>query len=178
MSRYVKELMTQALRERYASAESACVVELTGMNVQATERLRRQLRQVGARVHVVKNSMARRALAEGPLAALGEALEGPCALVTAEGSIIEVAKTLIAAAKEFEKLRLKGAVVEGDPTVLQVEDVARMRSRTETIGEVLMLILSPGRAVAGCIGGAQARLAGCLKAMADKKEEGEAAAAA
>jgi len=36
------------------------------------------------------------------------------------------------------------------------------------IGEVLMLIGSPGRAVAGCLRSPQSKIAGCLKTIADK----------
>jgi ribosomal protein L10 len=59
MSKQIKEMVRSELASRYAEARSACVVDLTGLSVQSTERLRRTLREKSARVQVVKNSMAR-----------------------------------------------------------------------------------------------------------------------
>ncbi|MFH1108330.1 MAG: 50S ribosomal protein L10 [Planctomycetota bacterium] len=168
MSKAVKALMTEQLRERYAGMSSACVVELTGLDVQAQEKLRRNLRGKSARLEVVKNSLARRAFRGGPLDPLGAALTGPCAVVTSSGSLIDVAKLLVEAAKEFKKLKLKQGVLDGDPMLLSVEAISRMRGRLEILGELAMLLSSPGRAVAGCLQSPQAKIAGCLKAMIDK----------
>jgi large subunit ribosomal protein L10 len=166
MSKPTKALVTNELRDRYAGLESACVVELTGMNVQQQEKLRRMLRKKSARLEVVKNSLIRRALEGGPLEPLGRALDGPCALVTSRESLVEVAKSLLEAAKEFKKLKLKQAIVDGDPSLVSIESVSRRKTRAQLLGEVAMLISSPGRALAGCLRGPQARIAGCLKALA------------
>jgi large subunit ribosomal protein L10 len=171
MSKPLKQMMTDALRDRYVGVESACVVDLTGLDVVSTTRFRRTLREKSIRVSVVKNSLAARAFQGTPLEALGRSLEGPSALVSGGDSIIEVAKALVAAAKEYAVIRLKQAIVEGDPSLMTVEDVSRLKSRLELIGEVAMLIASPGRRVAGCIAGPQAKLAGCVKAIADRGEK-------
>jgi large subunit ribosomal protein L10 len=168
MSKPIKEMVRAELASRYADARSACVVDLTGLSVQSTERLRRALREKSARVQVVKNSMARRAFAGTALEPLGNALEGPCALVTSEESIIDAAKSLVELAKEFASLQLKQALFEGDPALLTVEQLSRMRSKSEIIGEAAMLIASPGRALAGCLSSPQGKIAGCLKAMIEK----------
>jgi len=169
MSKAVKAMITEELRGRYSGLESACVIDMTGMNVTEQQELRRALRGKDARVEVVKNSLARRALADCPLEPLGAALEGPCALVTTSSeSLVETAKALVAAASEFEKLTLKQAIVDGDPSLLLVVDVAKLKSRVEILGEIAMLIGSAGRSVAGCIGSPQSKVAGCLKALADK----------
>ncbi len=168
MSKAVKKLVTEELRTRYEGLNSACVVELTGMSVQAQESLRKRLRDKSARLQVVKNSLARRAFEDGPLAPLGQALEGPCALVTCSASLIDIAKVLVEAAKDFKELKLKQAIFDGDPSLVLVEELSKMKGQTGLIGEVGMLISSPGRAVAGCIGSPQAKIAGCLKALVDK----------
>jgi len=168
MSKAVKAMITAELKDHFAGLENVCVVDLTGLKVQEQESLRKRLREKDARLQVIKNSLARRAFVDGPLAPLGKALEGPCALVTCEESLVDVAKTLVEAAKEFKKLKLKQAIFDGDPELLTVEDVSKMRSRLELLGDVAMLVSSPGRAIAGCLGSPQARIAGCLKAMIEK----------
>ncbi|HEY3246469.1 MAG TPA: 50S ribosomal protein L10 [Phycisphaerae bacterium] len=171
MSKPLKEMVTDTLRRRFDGLDSACVVDLTGLDVVRTHRLRQELRAKSIRMHVVKNSLARRAFKGGPLEALGEALEGPSALVTGGTSVMDVAKELVRWSKEFPKLKLKRAIIEGERNLVPVEEVARMRGRRELIGELLMLISSPGRAIAGCAQSPGGKIAGCLKALAEKHDE-------
>ncbi len=161
-------MVVRELRERYSGTDSACVIDLTGMNVQEQEQLRRALREKSGRVEVVKNSLARRAFQDSPLEPLGSVLDGPCALVTSPESVIDVAKVLVQVAKEFTQLELKQAIMLGDPDLLTVADVSKMKSQLELIAELAMLVVSPGRAVAGCLSSPQARIAGCLQAIIDK----------
>lgn len=168
MSKPIKEMVRAEIAQRYADVQSACVVDLSGLSVQSTERLRRLLREKAARLQVVKNSLARRAFEGTALEPLGKSLEGPCALVVSEDSIIDAAKTLVELAKEFAALELKQALYEGDPSLLTVEQLSKMRTKNEILGEVAMLVASPGRAIAGCLSSPQAKIAGCLKAMIDK----------
>lgn len=170
MSKPVKGMITSELRERYSGVESACVVELVGMDVHSQERLRHTLREKSARLEVVKNSLARRAFKDTPLEPLGNVLEGPCALITSSTSLIEIAKLLVDASKDFAKLKLKLALLDGDPALLSIADLSKMRGRMELLAEVAMLIASPGRSIAGCIGSPQAKIAGCLKTLADREE--------
>jgi large subunit ribosomal protein L10 len=168
MSKPVKQMVTDLLKGRYEGFASACVIDMTGMSVQEQEKLRGTVRAKNARVQVVKNSLARRAFSGGPLEPLGGALEGPCALVVGSDSVIDIAKTLVEAAKEFKKLKLKHAIFEGDPELLTVEILSKMKGKNELLGEVAMLVSSPGRSIAGCLSSPQSKIAGCLKAMIDK----------
>jgi hypothetical protein len=42
-----------------------------------------------------------------------------------------------------------------------------MRDKGDLLGEVAMLVASPGRAIAGCLRSPQSKIAGCLKARID-----------
>jgi large subunit ribosomal protein L10 len=121
------------------------------------------------RVEVVKNSMARRAFADGPLQPLGDRLGGPCALVTGGTSIVEVAKTLVELAKELGDVELKEAIVGGEAELFSVEAVSKMKSKADLMGELGLLVTSPGRSLAGCLQ-AGGRIAGCLTTLAERQE--------
>lgn len=168
MSKPVKNLLTSYLRDRFSGIDSACVVDLTKLDVQSTEKIRSALRETNGRMEVVRNSLARRAFVDTPLQPLGEVLKGPCALVTGD-SVVDLAKKLAGLTKEFAELKLKEAILEGDSRLLTVEMLSRMKSRLEILGDVAALISGPGRRVAGAIGSPQARIAGCIKAIADKQ---------
>ncbi len=168
MSRQLKAVLEQELRSRYEGVDEACVVDLSRVKVADTMMLRRALCDRKMRVMVVKNSMARRAFADGPLAPIGSSLAGPCALVTGGDSVIDVAREIVRLAKELPGIVPKDALLEGEVELTSVADVAKMKGHAELMGELAMLVASPGRAIAGCLSSPQSKIAGCLKAMADK----------
>jgi large subunit ribosomal protein L10 len=173
MSKPVKDLMTEEYQRRYDGVEDACVVSVIGLDAISTNRFRGELQARKLRLQVIKNSLARRAFAGSRLAPLGEALEGPCALVTGEESVIDVAKLLVGYQKAYPKIELKKGILAGDPELIDVEQMAKMKSRSELLADVAMLIASPGRSIAGCLASPGGRVAGCLKAIADKDDGGE-----
>ncbi len=73
MSKPVKEMITAELRDRYVGVENACVVDVTGMDVQSQQALRRALRAKSGRLEIVRNSLARRAFKDTALAPLADA---------------------------------------------------------------------------------------------------------
>ncbi|MGQ9651944.1 MAG: 50S ribosomal protein L10 [Phycisphaerae bacterium] len=173
MSKATKDLITHEYADRYAKLANACVVSVIGLDAISTNKLRGELRSMKISLHVVKNSLARRALADGPLAPLASALEGPCALVVGGESIIDVAKALVELKKKYPAIELKKGILEGDPDLLDIERLSQMKSRGDLLAEVAMLIASPGRRLAGCIRGPGGRLAGCFKTIADREEGGQ-----
>jgi len=179
MSKPVKEMLTQEYRRRYAGVEGACLVSVIGLDAVSTNRLRRELKAANIRLQVIKNSLARRAFTGTPLEPLGSALEGACAMVTGGESVIDVAKILVAAKKNYPKMELRVGMLDGDTELIAIERLASFRNRTELLRELAALIASPGRRLAGCLRGPGGRIAGCVQAMIDKAPgEGSAQAEA
>ena len=178
MSKRVKTLGSNELARRYSDTDSCCVVSVAGLDATSTNRLRHTLREQSIELRVVKNSLARRALADRPLGPLVARLAGPCAFATGGASVVEVAKELARLAREYPQLELKEGIIEGDEQLIPVSDIAKMRSRAETIGDLVGLIVSPARRLAGCLTGPGGRIAGCVKAIAEKADQnGDAVAA-
>lgn len=171
MSKAVKNLLTEEYRQSYGELDNACVVDVTRLDGVSANRLRRALNAKNIKVQVVKNSLARRALADLPLGPLANALDGPCALVTGGESAIDMAKVLVDLKKTYPTLELKQSILEGDPDLIEVERVARMKGRVELLSDLAGLLLSPAASLAGCLKGPGGRLAGCFKAMAEKEDE-------
>jgi large subunit ribosomal protein L10 len=168
MSKPVKEMMTREYQRRYDQVNTACVVSVIGLDAISTNRLRGELRARHLRLQVVKNSLATRAFSGTPLAPLCQALDGPCALVTGEGSAIDIAKTLVDLQKTYPKIELRVGILEGDPELISVEQLAKMKGRIELLSELAAIIRGPGARLAGDLAGPAGRIAGCLKAIADK----------
>ena len=178
MSKPVKDLITQEYENRYSTIDSACVINVIGLDSISTNRLRSELNAKQVKVQVVRNSLARRALEKAPLGPLASALDGPCALVTGGESMIDVAKLLVGMKKTYPKMELKIAMIDGDPDLVNVEKMATFKTRIEVLGEVAMLIASPGRRIAASIQSPAAKIAGCAKTIADKGDGGSESAEA
>jgi large subunit ribosomal protein L10 len=168
MSKPVKDLIAREYRRRYEGVDSACVVSVIGLDAISTNRVRGELGSQNIRLQVVKNSLARRAFADGPLEPLASILQGPCALVTGGESVIDVAKSLVRLQKTYPLIELKQGMLDGDPELLEVEQLARMKTRLELVGELALLIASPARSMAGGLAAPGGRIAGCLKAIGDR----------
>jgi large subunit ribosomal protein L10 len=179
MSRQVKNLVVDELQKRYGNVDSALVVRIIGLDAVSNNNLRRRLHGKKIELHVVKNSLVRVALKGKPLEPLAASLEGPSAVVTGGDSIIDVAKELVAIArdKQFAKIELKFGVIEGDREVVPVDRIAQMKGRREMHADVLGCAIGPARKLVGCMAGPAGRIAGCLKAIVEKGEKAAAEAA-
>jgi large subunit ribosomal protein L10 len=176
MSKPVKELITENLASRYGDESNAVWVEMTGIDGITTNQFRRELRGNNMRLEVVKTSLLRRACAEGPLAPLAQALSGPAALVTGGDSPIEVAKLLEDWLPRFPKntLRIRGAVLDGEYLDEErVQSLAKMESKADLRAKLAAIILTPGGKLVAAALGPGANVAGLLKALIGKLEDGE-----
>jgi large subunit ribosomal protein L10 len=178
MSRLVKDLITKELRSRYGSLASALWLEFSGVDGVITNQLRGELRAKEMRLEVVKNSLFQRAVSDGPLKPLADALAGPAAIITGGESLIDVAKLVEEWLPKAKGLKLRGAVLEGEwLDESHVVGLSKMPTKRDLQAKVAAIILSPAANVAAAIDSGGANLAGCLKVLVEKLEKGEEIAA-
>jgi large subunit ribosomal protein L10 len=174
MSRPVKDMITSELRSRYARVDNALWVEIVGVDGVVTNQVRGALREKNMRMEVVKNSLFRRAVGDGPLRPLAEALSGPAAILTGGESLIDVAKLIDDWRDKTKGIKLRGAVLEGEwLDESRVAGLAKMPTRRDLQAKVAAIILTPGSQVAAAILSGGAGIAGCLKTMTERLEKGE-----
>src|SRR5882757_6521295 len=136
MSKYVKDLISNDLRERLKGVDSALLVSIAGMNALKNYKLRVELRGKKINLLVVKNSLARRATEGTPLAAAFEQAEGSLALVWGGEDIVALAKeiTKLAGDKAFAPFETRGGVLDGSKlSADQVKLVSKWPSRLEQL---------------------------------------------
>ena len=173
MSRLVKDMITRQLRERYGRLDSALWLELTGLDGILTNQFRRDLRARNMRMEVVKNSLFRRAIGDGPLKPLADALAGPAAILTGGDSLIDVAKLVEEWLPKAPGIRLRGAVIEGQwLDESRVGQLSKLPTKRDLQARVAALVLTPAARLAGTILSPGAGLAGALRALVEKLEEG------
>ena len=177
MSKLVKDLITKELRSRYADVDNAVWVELIGADGNATNEFRRDLHNKQMRLEMVKNSLFRSAVGDGPLGKLAQAINGPTALITGGESAIDAAKVLEDWLPKIKTLKLRGAVLDGEYLdEAAVTGLSKMPTKIDLQAKIAGIVLSPGGNLAGAILSGGGNIAGCLKTLIEKLEQGEDAA--
>ncbi len=173
-----KEATIAGLREELDRIQGAIVTDYRGLTVEQITHLRRRLRPVGGRYMVVKNTLLRIAMSEKQLPDLGTLLEGPSAILFAEGDPVEATKVLAAFVKELRKdlPQIKGGFL--GTSVLSAGDVtmlATLPPKKEILGNVVGTFQAPVANLAGVVGAMLQNLVGTLEAYS-QKVGGESAA--
>lgn len=103
----------EELKGRLDGVKTVMLADYRGLTVAQLSDLRKQLKAVSAEYKIVKNRLARLAIASSNVAALGAALTGPTGMVLVKGDPVSVAKTLQTFARTNQALIVRIGVVEG-----------------------------------------------------------------
>jgi large subunit ribosomal protein L10 len=176
-----KEELVAEILEKVKKSQVVYVTNYQGLTMKQLDSLRAKLRASDSVYHVVKNTLAERALKEAGLAAPDELFTGPVALGFAYGDIAASAKTFLDFGREADKFQLKGAILGSQ--VLSAKEVesqlSTMRSLSDYRAQLLGLVQAPASRLAGVIAGGVRQVVNVVKAYSDKdKEEAPAAPAA
>jgi large subunit ribosomal protein L10 len=182
MSKKIKSLITKELGDRFKGVESVAVINPRGIGATKNNQIRRKLREKGLRMTVVKNTLAKRAVGDdSKIKGFDKLLDGPSAVIYGEASISTIARLILDEKKTDEKIELRGIFFDGEVYVGDkgVEQVSKLPTREEAIGQVVALILAPGQRLGGIFKGQAGKVAALIQAIEEKKEkEGGAAPAA
>jgi large subunit ribosomal protein L10 len=181
MSKYVKNLIAEDLRQRLANVHDALLVSVVGLNANATTRLRAELRSKGIELLVVKNSLAVRATAGTRLAPMFEGVAGSAAVCFGGDDIVALAKEVIRLAGNdaFKAFEPRGGVIDGERiTAPQVAEVSKWPSRVEQLSILMGQILAPGARLGSQLLGPGGALASQIEQCSREESPPEEAAAA
>lgn len=114
MLRAEKQSNLEAIRDRFNRMTSAVFVDFTGLDVPTVTKLRDQLRAASVEYKVVKNKLTALAIKDKPYASdVQKTLRGMTAVAWCYEDPSAAAKIFKAFAKDNEKLKIKGGLVEG-----------------------------------------------------------------
>ncbi len=172
LTRSTKEEILGGYEEAMASAEHAFVIGFKGITVNQVNDLRSKVRKSGGQYVVIKNTLARRAVAGKPLEQVKEHFTGPTAVAYSLEDPVALAKVLTDFAKDAPVIEFKGGLVEGRPIAAsQVKEIASLPGRQELLAKLLFLMQSPiQRFVRVLAASGPQRLAIVLDQVAKKKE--------
>ena len=169
MDRAQKAEAIETLKGVLADSGAVVVTHYMGLTVAEMTDLRGRLRQEGASLKVVKNTLIQKAL-QGAAGEAGDALfKGPVAIAYGPDPV-SAAKVVTQYAKDNEKFTVVGGLL-GQTTVLDVKAVsslATLPSLDQIRSQLIGLLNSPATKIAGVLQAPAAQLARVFSAYASK----------
>jgi large subunit ribosomal protein L10 len=165
LNRNEKAAVIEGVSAQAAKSQTLAMAEYRGLTVENLNKLRVDARSKGVYLHVLKNTLARRAVAGTPFEAASDAMVGPLIYGFSEDAVA-AAKVIADFAKGNDKLVVKGGAYAGKALDAEgIKALAAIPSREVLIAQVAGLLKSPIQ-----------RMAGVLAALAEKKGGGAEAA--
>ena len=171
MTKEQKQAFVAQFRERLETAEAVYLTDFTGLDVKAMTTLRSRLKKSGGEYLVVKNRLAKRALADTGAPDVSSHLVGPTGVVFGDDGVAETAKAVADFARENgNKPAFKAGILDG--TVLDAAKIARIAelpSREVLLSQVAGALGGPASALAGALQAKVQEFAGLVEALRDAK---------
>ena len=166
LNRSEKQAVIDEVTGLAAKAQTLVVAEYRGITVADMTRLRSQARENGVTLSVLKNTLARRAVAGSAFAVLSDQMSGPL-IYGFSVDAVAAAKVVADFAKTNDKLVIRAGAFAGKMLdVNSVKQLANIPSKEVLLAQVCGLLMSP-----------MSRTAVVLGALAAKKGEASAPAA-
>lgn len=154
-----------------AKAVSVVAAEYRGLSVTQMTELRAKARAEGVYVRVVKNTLARKAVAGTSFECIGPALKGPLVLAFSEedpGAAARVVKTF---AKDNDKL--VATLVSLGGQLLPAKDIDRVASlptHEQALAMLMGVMKAPIQKLVGTLNAAPSKLVRTLAAVRDQRQ--------
>jgi large subunit ribosomal protein L10 len=165
-----KKVLVAEVTEVAKTALSVVAAEYRGLTVSQMTSLRSKARAEGVYMRVVKNTLARKALAGTAFEPVGPKLKGPLVLAFSKDDPGAAARVVKAFAKDHEKLvatlvSLGGEVLSGK----DLEKVASLPTRAQALSQLLGVLKAPIQKLVGTIAAPNQKLVRTIAAVRDAK---------
>jgi large subunit ribosomal protein L10 len=165
LNRSEKEAVINEVTSLAAKAQTLVIAEYRGITVADMTKLRADARSKGVSLSVLKNTLARRAVAGSAFDVVADQMTGP--LIYGSEDAVAAAKVVADFAKTNDKLVIRGGAFGGKALDVDgVKQLANIPSKEVLLAQLCGLLMSP-----------ISRTAVVLGALAAKKGEGSAEAA-
>lgn len=166
-----KKVVVAEVAERVKSAQAIVLAEYRGIEVGHMTQLRAKARESGVYLRVLKNTLARRAIADTPFAGLTEKMVGPLAYgISADP--VAVAKVLSDFARGNDKLVIKGgAMANYVMDAKGVQALASLPSREELLAKLMGTMQAPITKFVQTLNEVPTKFVRGLAAVRDQKQE-------
>lgn len=166
-----KKAVVAEVSAKLADAQAAMLAEYRGLTVAQMTELRRKAYGSQVYVRVVKNTLARRAVAGSSFECLQDHMVGPLALAVSKDPVA-VAKVLAEFAKGNEALKIKAGAMGGKlMSVEQVQALAKLPSREQLLATLVGTMQAPIVKFVRTLNEVPSKFVRTLAAVRDAKEK-------
>ena len=138
-----KQAVVTDVAAQVARSQTLALAEYRGLTVEHLNKLRRDARDKGVYLHVLKNTLARRAVAGTPFECAVQSMVGPLIYGFSEDAVA-AAKVLADFAKGNDKLIVKAGAYAGKALDAEgVKSLASIPSKEVLLSQLLGLMQSP-----------------------------------
>jgi large subunit ribosomal protein L10 len=177
LNRNEKAAVVADVAAQVAKSQTLALAEYRGLTVEHLNKLRREARDKGVYLHVLKNTLARRAVAGTPFECIAESMVGPLIYGFSEDAVA-AAKVVSDFAKGNDKLVVKAGAYAGKAlTADAVKALAAIPSKEVLLAQLLGLMQSPISRFARVIAAIAEQKGAGVEAPAAEAEASEAPAA-
>jgi large subunit ribosomal protein L10 len=170
LNRQEKAVVIEEVTARVAEAGSMVLAEYRGLEVGKITVLRKQARENGVYLRVLKNTLARRAVAGTPYEQLADQMVGPL-IYGISVDPVQAAKVLVEFAKSNDKLVIKAGALPGSVFDANgVKALATMPSREELLAKLMGTMQAPVTKFVQTLNEVPGKFVRTLAALRDQRE--------
>ena len=170
LTREEKAAVIEEVSAQVAQAGSIVLAEYRGLTVEKITQLRKQARESGVYLRVLKNTLVRRAVKDTPYEKLADQMVGPL-MYGISADPVAPAKLIASFAKANDQLVVKGGAM---PNVVMdvagVQALATMPSREELLAKLLGTMQAPVATFVRTLNEVPTKFVRGLAAVRDKQE--------
>lgn len=170
LNREEKAAVIEEVSAQLAQAGSIVLAEYRGLTVEKITQLRKQARESGVYLRVLKNTLVRRAVKDTPYEKLADQMVGPL-MYGISADPVAPAKLIASFAKANDQLVVKGGAM---PNVVMdvagVQALATMPSREELLAKLLGTMQAPVATFVRTLNEVPTKFVRGLAAVRDKQE--------
>lgn len=167
-----KAQIIEQAQEWYGKSVGVLFADYRGLSVKQIQAIRAQLKEKGGEMHVIKNTLFKRAAGDDAAKIKDELLHGPTAVTFVYQNESDCAKALVDFAKSSKKLVVKGGFFAGKCfNEAEVESLSKLPSRDVLIAQVIGTIAAPLSNLVGTVEAIYAQPIRTVYAVADKANE-------
>lgn len=168
MNRTEKQQAISDIRELVGEHSATIIAHYKGLTVAEIQVLRGQLRECGAQMKVIKNSLAKLAVADTDNISLDPLLKGPTAILVSNDPV-SMAKNLTKFAKGNANLVLLGGIVDNQfVDDKSIDMLSQMPSKDELRGKIIGLLNAPATKLVRVLKAPAEQLARVISAYSSK----------
>jgi large subunit ribosomal protein L10 len=173
VDRNAKVAWRDELVSKFDKADAVFLAQYAGLTVEDLSALRRELKKVNADFHVVKNTIARKAIEGRGESVLSPKFKQQTGVVFAAGDVAAAAKIVSETAKKNDKLKVVCGFMENNLIDAKgVDALASLPSKEVLLSRIVGSLVAPHRGLLGVMNGVPRALVIALNAIKEQKAAG------